>query len=130
MPIVNKIGLDGSVDSDRLGHVMSDVQLTQQRIKDTLGTIQSILDDLDGNVERAETCRLYTDLKDWIQWAQDMDHVTDGDIWHVICHDIPICAGFGGMGSLPKSSGGAPSAYTKQLTGKEKDLYIAKRFSE
>jgi len=34
------------------------------------------------------------------------------------------------MGSLPKSSGGAPSAYTKQLTGKEKDLYIAKRFSQ
>ena len=111
-----------------LSHVMSDIQLTQQRIKDTLGTIQSLIDDLDGNAERAETHRLYTALKDWIQWAQDMDHVTDGDIWHVICHDIPICAGFGGMGSLPKSSGGAPSAYTKQLTGKEKDLYIAKRF--
>ena len=107
---------------------MSDTQLTQQRIKDTLGTIQSILDDLDGNAERGETIRLYTDLKDWIQWGQAKDHVTDQDLWHVICHDIPICAGFGGEGSLPKSSGGAPSAYTKQLTGKEKDLYIAKRF--
>ena len=107
---------------------MSDIQLTQQRIKDTLGTIQSILDDLGDNVDRAETIRLYNDLKDWIFWGQDMDHVTDDDIWHVICHDLPICCGFGGEGSLPKSSGGAPSAYTKKLTGKEKDLYIASRF--
>ena len=107
---------------------MNDTQLTQQRIKDTLGTIQSILEDLDGNADRAETTRLYNDLKDWVQWGQDMDHVSDGDIWHVICHDIPICAGFGGDGALPKSSGGAPSAYTKELTGKEKDLYIASKF--
>lgn len=108
---------------------MSDIQLTQQRIKDTLGTINSLMASFDDcKIERAETRRLYGDLKDWILWAQDMDHVTDGDIWHVICHDLPICCGFGGMGSLPKSSGGAPSAYTKKLEGKERDDYIAKRF--
>lgn len=129
---------------------MSDTQLTQQRIKDTLGTINSLMESFDDcKIERAETRRLYGDLKDWILWAQDMDHVTDDDIWHVICHDLPICCGFGGEGSLPKSSGGAretvavkneaggydsvptePSAYTKKLEGKERDDYIAKRFTE